>query len=166
MIHYWKCSKVTKSPIQNSSKNVIFQEPVPASSILHPKTFDKKSILLFDPHHPGVRFHLCFLRSSFHRSPNRRWQVAKQALFQGRCKLKTMGRCQKGVHFGAVKMNRGEESSKFPIANFCFFTLFYTRNQNTSRGEIFSNLFVFACTGMLTPSHFLEQNKFQILNPM
>jgi hypothetical protein len=29
-----------------------------------------------------------------------------------------MGRYQRGVHFGAVGQKRGEESSKFPIANF------------------------------------------------
>ncbi len=31
-----------------------------------------------------------------------------------------MERCQKGVHFGAVGLKRGEESSKFPMANFSF----------------------------------------------
>ncbi len=31
-----------------------------------------------------------------------------------------IGRCLRGVHFGAVALKRGEESSKFPIANFCF----------------------------------------------
>jgi len=31
----------------------------------------------------------------------------------------TMGRYQRGVHFGAASLKRGEESSKFPIANFC-----------------------------------------------
>ncbi len=30
-----------------------------------------------------------------------------------------MGKCQRGVHFGAVGLKRGEENSKFPIANFC-----------------------------------------------
>jgi hypothetical protein len=29
-----------------------------------------------------------------------------------------MGRCQRGLHFGAVGLKKGEESSKFPIANF------------------------------------------------
>ncbi len=39
----------------------------------------------------------------------------------------TMGRCQRGVRFGAVGLKRAEESSKFPISNFCldfFLTLF------------------------------------------
>ena len=30
----------------------------------------------------------------------------------------SMGRCQRGVHFGAACLKRGEESSKFPIAFF------------------------------------------------
>jgi hypothetical protein len=40
-----------------------------------------------------------------------------------------MGRCQRGVHFGAVGLKTGEERSKFPIANFCFtFFLHYFYN--------------------------------------
>jgi len=30
-----------------------------------------------------------------------------------------MGRYQRGVHFGAASLKRGEESSKFPVAIFC-----------------------------------------------
>jgi hypothetical protein len=30
-----------------------------------------------------------------------------------------MGRYQRGVHFGAASLKRGEERSKFPVAIFC-----------------------------------------------
>ncbi len=37
--------------------------------------------------------------------------------------INVMGRCQRGVHFGAACPKRPEESCKFPIANF-FLTFF------------------------------------------
>ncbi len=36
-----------------------------------------------------------------------------------------MGRCQRGVHFGAACLKEAEESNKFPIENFCLTFLFY-----------------------------------------
>ncbi len=39
-------------------------------------------------------------------------------------KQTTMGRFERGVHFGAVSLKRGEESSKFPVAIFCY-TFFF-----------------------------------------
>jgi hypothetical protein len=41
--------------------------------------------------------------------------------FQG---VGEMGRCQRGVHFGAVGLKRDEESTKFPIAKFSLTFLF------------------------------------------
>jgi len=40
-----------------------------------------------------------------------------------------MGRYQRGVHFGAASLKRGEESSKFPVAIFCppFFLHYFTQ---------------------------------------
>ncbi len=37
-----------------------------------------------------------------------------------------MGRCQRGVYFGAVSLKRDEESSKFPIAKFLLHFFSYT----------------------------------------
>jgi hypothetical protein len=33
--------------------------------------------------------------------------------------IRVMGQYQRGVHFGAASLKRGEESSKFPVAIFC-----------------------------------------------
>jgi len=51
-----------------------------------------------------------------------------------------MGWYQRGVHFGAASLKRGEESSKFPVAIFCtpfsytifkqFFKISATQNKN------------------------------------
>jgi len=79
-----------------------------------------------------------------------------------------MGQYQRGVHFGAASLKRGEESSKFPVAIFCppfSYTIFkqlfnISAAQNipgpqakTLAGGNFSNLFIFACTSTLNPSH-------------
>ena len=52
-----------------------------------------------------------------------------------------MGRYQRGVHFNAARMKRGEESSKFPVAVFVplfsytnfkqFINILATQNKNT-----------------------------------
>ncbi len=55
-------------------------------------------------------------------------KAAKHHITLGQTERKILeinGRCQRGVHFGAVGLKRGEESSKVPIANFRF-TFFYT----------------------------------------
>ncbi len=51
-----------------------------------------------------------------------------------------MGRYQRGVHFGAASLKKGEESSKFPFAIFCpifsytifkqFFNISAAQNKN------------------------------------
>ena len=51
-----------------------------------------------------------------------------------------MGRYERGVHFGAASLKRGEESSKFPVAVFCptfsytifkqFFNILAVQNKN------------------------------------
>jgi len=37
-----------------------------------------------------------------------------------------MGRYQRGVHFGAASLKRGEESSKFPVTIFLSFCPFFS----------------------------------------
>jgi len=48
-------------------------------------------------------------------------KVAETTFVQKNCTFNVdeMGRYQRGVHFGAASLKRGEESSKFPVAIFC-----------------------------------------------
>ncbi len=49
--------------------------------------------------------------------------IVKCSVFPEILTKDAMGRCQRGVHFGAACLKRAEESSKFPMANF-FLTFF------------------------------------------